>query len=258
MSGIRRLPVLIAALGVLVLAAGGAWWLARDDASGAANYYGEVRLTLWAGPGALDPGGVVGSENSPSIILSSDWVRDSRHRRTETAIETPGQSVVRSLSVHDGEHGWLHEDGSNHVTRWSIEDLDAELARGESLFPAHYALRFAPQSLDELLSRLRDALGDDAVVEVTGADSLDGKTVTVIEFGADPPLPVSETAIGLRSGTLWYDEESRFVLKADVETLQGIRTISEILVLRLDQEFDDALFTFVPPEGAEVVEFGDE
>ena len=258
MSGIRRLPVFVAALAALALAAGGAWWLARDDASGAASvgdYYREMRITAWAGPDAPQSLGSIGTADAPGVIISAEWVRDSRHTRTESETRAPGEPTIRSLLVRNGEYGWSHEEGTDFYSRTSLDAEEA--ARAESPLTAQSPLGFRPMSRDDLLSNLRDALGDDAVVEVTGADSLDAKTVTVIEFGADPPLPVSETAIGLRSGTLWYDEESRFVLKADVETLQGIRTISEILVLRLDQEFDDALFTFVPPEGAEVVEFGE-
>ncbi len=130
-----------------------------------------------------------------------------------------------NLIVIDGEtvYTWLPEHNQVQVTGY--DDSGPEFPSPRTVFERYADTRKAAWRME---------------------DELEGRLCDVLSLLTDDPTDVLIT--------VWVDRETHFPVKAVEETVQGNRVVHTLADVALNPDFDEALFTFVPPDDAAVVD----
>lgn len=81
-----------------------------------------------------------------------------------------------------------------------------------------------------------------------GSETLDGQELTILKL-----TPKSESST-LKSIKLWIDEEELIILKAETIDFSDTRSTYSISKFSMNTGLSDALFTFTPPAGVEIID----
>ncbi|ELY37278.1 outer membrane lipoprotein carrier protein LolA [Natronorubrum tibetense GA33] len=133
-------------------------------------------------------------------------------------------------------------DGS---TIWMYDEDDNEAVQME--------LGFDQADEEALNDGFADAFTADTDASVEGTDTVADRDVYVLELTGDGDDALYESA------TLWIDQETDYPLKQEITPAVGesVTTTMAFEEVTFDEEIDDEIFTFEPPEDAEIREFDD-
>ena len=174
------------------------------------------------------------------------WFRAPDHWRYELQFsELPGQGPdpAPRVTAADGHTIWSYDPRGNAL-QISLGQLGGTGKKGD------YGL-YGAGSLD---AALRGA-GDCYRPSVVGQEEVAGRQAYVLSMG---PTTCPSAAAADMNGpvTLWLDKQTFFVLKtvlrntADTQVMQTRQVTS----IRYNPELSDALFAFIPPPGARVLD----
>lgn len=153
------------------------------------------------------------------------WIGgEARVREERDVVEPPGE---RSVSVRDGDWWWTYSPSMGAMTNEGDPNYGLGIGEAELLDPS------------ELLARLD--------LEVIGTGERAGRPVIVAhgvprKLRYEPDEPVGEQELEV-------DREVGVLLRL-AHTFEGEEyLVSEVTEIAFDEDFPDAIFTFVPPEG---------
>jgi outer membrane lipoprotein-sorting protein len=159
-------------------------------------------------------------------------------------LEASKDEVVGSEFVNDGETIWLYNPTENKVITGKLDDLK----RGDvgTQDPTAQMMR-----MQEQLQQLLD--GSDVEI-VSENEVVAGREAWQVKL-----TPKAETSEQLQLGsvvntTLWIGKDRYIPLRASVDAGDLGKLDATVREIQLDEGVDAALFTFTPPEGAEVVD----
>ncbi len=131
-------------------------------------------------------------------------------------------------------------DGS---TMWMYDEDDNEAVRME--------LGFDQADQEALNDGFVEAFTNDTDVTIEGTDTVADRDVYVLELTGDGDDALYESA------TLWIDQETDYPVKQEITPTVGesVTTTTAFEEVAFDEEIDDEVFAFEPPEDAEIREF---
>ena len=131
-------------------------------------------------------------------------------------------------------------DGS---TMWMYDEDDNEAVRME--------LGFDQADQEALNDGFVEAFTNDTDVTIEGTDTVADRDVYVLELTGDGDDALYESA------TLWIDQETDYPVKQKITPAVGesVTTTTAFEEVAFDEEIDDEVFAFEPPEDAEIREF---
>ena len=178
-------------------------------------------------------------------IVGEGWMQDERARAT--VLEASEEELVGALAVSDGETGWLYHPDVDVVLTGSREELEAyrEENQEQSELPAELDFNSLTEAVDELLN-----ITDE---ELVGSETIAGLDSWHLRLTPNAEAPPQLSMLG---GTvdLWISKE--YDVPLQVTYTGGSMGEGRITVREYDADptFEEGLFTFTPPEGAEVVD----
>ncbi len=247
------LLALVANLGLLLAAC------TSSSASGpAGSFYLEATITV-----IDDRDSAPYAETKTRVKWWSESVERWRWELEQDAVETFEE--VDSFSLSDGEAVWFYDAAENSYQRTVPFELPAEF----TAMPFPSVVLFGPAnhpSLDDLAGDFLSR-GEDVEVFVGGTDTYLDAATTLLDYrptwrersvtatapnaNGDPtPEPVETTSSG-GVGRMWVDEDRMFVLRHEIDGQSNRQyVLVEVTFVDYEPAFDDELFTFEPPEGA--------
>lgn len=196
----------------------------------------------------LDTGG--GDAAGEQIISETRrWYRAPDRYRSETeqrALQPDGTEVRRFSLLHlnDGRDVWLY-----------YPDEQRAVVNRPSPGTGVVSPEVSPfgQGVSDLNALLQEA-STCYEPTVTGNATVAGRSTYVIDLGATRCLAGPGGTGGRR--VIWVDQETFFVLKQELYSVEGERLIwqSEVTSVRYNAPADEALFTFTPPPGTDVLD----
>ncbi|MFC6719678.1 DUF4367 domain-containing protein [Natrialbaceae archaeon GCM10025810] len=159
------------------------------------------------------------------------WARGSDQMRTEV-LESDNPDEI-DVMVANGSTTWMYDEDANKA---SVMEL-----------------AFGDEDLDAFGDALVDVGYGNVSASVEGTDTIADRDVYVLELTPDGDDAMFE------STTMLIDQETHYPLKQETTTsIGGDLTITlEFEEIDFDPEVDDDLFTFEPPEDAEVYDAND-
>ncbi len=240
----RLLPMLIALLGALLLAACGQRLptaeeiVERMEAARAAT--NDAHATVALDVTTPDRAGRMVVESWMQKTGASDPAGKPINRLRIEVREASEADLVGSLMVSDGETFWLYNPAENTVITGTASQMRAAAAD-------------TPAGPTTMLQDLI-AQGLDAVqLEVLGAETVAGKNTWKVKVTPQPATREQPGLNGLVEGFLWVDEELALPLKATFDASDFGRGSVEALSLETNTGLSTDLFRFTPPAGATVV-----
>lgn len=169
------------------------------------------------------------------------------HIKVLEATGEGGDTLVGTELVHDGDTFWLYNPKENKVVTGKISEIKSGDVGAQD--PTAQMLQ-----MQEMLQRILD--GSDVTIE-SESEQVAGRDTRKIKL-----TPKPDTAQQLQLGSaintnLWIDKATDLPVKAVVDAgdLGHIEATAESL--DLNQPIADAVFTFTPPAGAEIVNAAD-
>lgn len=238
----RRLPTVLA-LVLVVASAGclGGIGLLDDDSSDGddhddppgADELLEHALEAEANVDELHGVQTMAWEDGDETVTATQevWMRGSDEMRSELIESDEPQAF--DVMVANGSTTWMYDEDENRavVTELAMSPDEAE-AFGDELADSFYA---------------------DMAPSVEGTDTVADREVYVLELTPDGEDAMYEEA------TLWIDQETYYPLKQESTTSVGVEMSMtvEFESVDFDPGLDDDLFTFDPPEDADVYDASD-
>ncbi|MFP8954048.1 DUF4367 domain-containing protein [Natrialbaceae archaeon A-arb3/5] len=171
-------------------------------------------------------------DGTESVTTTQDvWQRTTGEYRAEIVdTDEPEQFDV---VVADGTTTWLYDEDNNEVVQ---ADLGLDQAEQEALNEGFV-----------------EAFTDDMDASVEGTETVADRDAYVLELTADGEDALYESA------TIWVDQETDYPLKQESTTSIGDELTMTVTFedVTFDEEIDDEIFAFEPPEDAEVLSFDD-
>lgn len=165
-------------------------------------------------------------------------------RARATVLEASEAELVGALVVSDGETFWLYSPTDNTAITGSVSEMKQ---RG----PADPA--GATQTLQEVLQQGLDAVD----LEVLGEELVAGKNTWKVRVSPNPETTQDLQLDSLISAIMWVDTELAVPLKLEVDGADFGSGALEVTSLEMNIDLDDALFSFVPPPGTEIMQAAD-
>lgn len=157
------------------------------------------------------------------------WQRSSGEYRMEVIESDQNQTIDMMIS--------------NGTTTWAYDETDNEAIRMDGQFGMNQ---------DEIMAfgqNLTDTFLGDMNATVSGTETVADRETYVVELQ-------SEGEDGLyESGTMWIDQETSYAIKFEVTVQSGFTTSTTYEEITFDEEIDDEVFAFEPPEDAEIRSF---
>ncbi|MCL7452763.1 MAG: DUF2092 domain-containing protein [Anaerolineae bacterium] len=168
------------------------------------------------------------------------WEKSPGYLRAEV-LEASRPALVGAIVVTDGEQAWYYDPGRNVVLTGPIGEVDMPLPQ-EMLLELQGTIQFVLDASEVTLAGEETVAGHDAYK----------LTLTPKDDGSATIFPGNGTA------TLWVDKEQWMVLKAQYEAGSFGQGGLEVQEYTLNPGLSEDLFTFQAPEGAEVVQVGEQ
>jgi len=151
-------------------------------------------------------------------------------------LETNRDEFVGAVTVTDGQAAWFYSPAENKAVVTDVSDLSADV-----------------QTIIQDMEGVIQQVLDNGEVELLGEEEIAGaKTYKLSLEEQEKRLPLEGTA------TLWVDKKQWIVLKAHFIAPNVGEGTMQVRSFELNPGLDDEIFTFEVPEGAEVVNAGDE
>ena len=157
------------------------------------------------------------------------WERGPDQYRADI-IETDDPEPI-DVIVSDGSTMWMYDEDDNEAVRME--------------------LGFDQADQEALNDGFVEAFTNDTDVTIEGTDTVADRDVYVLELTGDGDDALYESA------TLWIDQETDYPVKQKITPAVGesVTTTTAFEEVAFDEEIDDEVFAFEPPEDAEIREF---
>ncbi|WP_436347887.1 outer membrane lipoprotein-sorting protein [Natronorubrum sp. FCH18a] len=171
-------------------------------------------------------------DGSESVTTTQNvWERAPDQYRADVVESDEPEPI--DVMVTDGSTIWMYDEDDNEAVQM---DLGFDQADREALNDGFV-----------------EAFTTDMNASVEGTDTVADRDVYVLELTADGDDALYESA------TLWIDQETDYPVKQEVTSSIGQELTTTIAFeeVAFDEEIDDDVFAFEPPEDAEIREFDD-
>lgn len=155
--------------------------------------------------------------------------------------EASEPAMVGSILVSDGETFWLYNPDANTVITGSASDMKDQPPT-------------SPVGATEMLQDLVQQGLDAVDLEVLGSEQVAGKNTWKVKVTPKPDTSAQLQLDGVIEGTMWVDEELALPLKLFIDASDFGQGTLEVQQIELNTGLSDDLFTFVPPDGAEIID----
>jgi outer membrane lipoprotein-sorting protein len=188
----------------------------------------DMAMTM-AAQGAESKGRYKGEPESARFVINMD-------------VKAMGADMKMNM-VSDGKNMWIHMimQGQNIVMKGSVEQMK-KMGGGGSQNPL------------EQIKQLEKEFDFKAVKE----EQVGGRAAYVLEGGVKENAEIKKQAPNVKSARIFVDKQDWMVRKTEVLDDQGKSAmVIELANLKTNIKIDEALFTFTPPEGAQVMDMGE-
>jgi outer membrane lipoprotein-sorting protein len=159
-------------------------------------------------------------------------------------LQASESDLVNTEFVNNGETFWLYNPQANKVITGNLSELKrGDVGAGD---PTAQMMQ-----MQEMLQQLID--GSDVAIE-NESEQVAGRDTWKVRL---TPKPETQQQLQLGSvidTNLWIDKGSDLPVKALIDARDLGRVEATATTLDLNQPIDDSVFTFTPPDGAEVID----
>lgn len=204
-------------------------------------------------------------ENASSVQFTADFQIATPDGPTagtlSVAAERPGKfraeitsediaEINGLLAVSNEEMGWIY----NPVEELVVVDDKSQF---NSQFDSQPELREVVDFGEEMVA---EGFDDNTTAEILGEEDIAGRATYQVQVTYTAP---ASEAVDLTSVTpiFWIDQETYLPQRIEITISEGDVTVSGFMVVTdpvvVDEDIDDAMFTFEPPEGTTVLDLSE-
>ncbi|NJM08056.1 DUF2092 domain-containing protein [Candidatus Gracilibacteria bacterium] len=190
-----------------------------------------------------DSGSIVG-EVWMQKTEQTDEAGEPIYRSRLEVREASSAEMIGTTFVSDGNSFWLYNPSENKVITGSRDDVQDEPPT-------------SPMAMSETLQEVIQRGLDSVDLEVLGEEQVAGKNTWQVKVSPNSETAAEMQLDSLIEGTMWVDTELALPLKLTIDGSDlGSGTV-EVRSITVDGGLSEDMFTFVVPEGAEVVQAAD-
>jgi outer membrane lipoprotein-sorting protein len=239
---------LIAMLGALALAACGQTLPTAEEIvdrmEAARDAMQDVKATVALDFSSPDDSGSMVGEVWMQKTDQTDEAGEPIYRSRLEVREASSAELGGTTFVSDGTTFWLYSPSENAVVTGSREDVKDEAPT-------------SPMAMSETLQEIIQRGLDSVDLEVLGEEEVAGKNTWKVKVTPNSETSAEMQLDSLIEGEMWVDTELALPLKLNLDGSDiGSGTV-EVRSIVVDGGISDDIFTFIVPEGAEVVQAAD-